>query len=252
VEGRPLVALQGANNETGVLQPVPEAAALVHAKGGLLVCDAVQAVGRRNCDLSRLGADALVISGHKLGGLKGAGALVFASSRLHIERALVRGGGQERGARSGTENVTGIASLAVALRESLAQGDVEQQRLAMLRDCMEAQLQAEVPELVIFGSGVPRIGNTSAFSVPGLGAETLLIALDLAGFALSSGSACSSGKVKPSHVLRAMGVAPDLARCALRVSLGWGSVQEDVERFCETFQKTVRNMRLRRAVPAAE
>lgn len=251
-EGRPLVALQIANNETGVLQPVREAAALVHAAGGLLVCDAVQGAGRLDCDLRQLGADALVVSGHKLGGLKGAGALAFARPNLHIQEALVRGGGQERGSRSGTENVTGIAAMATALRASSTGREDEQQRLRSLRDGLESELAAALPDLVIFGKEAERVANTSAFAVPGLTAETLLIALDLAGFAVSSGSACSSGKVKASHVLAAMGVAPDLARGALRISLGWASVQEDVERFCETFQKTVRNMRSRRAVPAAE
>jgi cysteine desulfurase len=249
---RPLVALQIANNETGVIQPVRAAADLVHAAGGLLVCDAVQGAGRLDCDLKGLGADALVISAHKMGGLKGVGALAFAAPRLHMEGALIRGGGQERGTRSGTENVTGIVAMAAALEASLAGRDAEQARLRELRDGMEAGLADAFPDLVIFGREVERVANTSAFAVPGLGAETLLIALDLAGFAVSSGSACSSGKVKPSHVLAAMGVVPDLARGALRISLGWATVQEDVERFCETFQKTVRNMRLRRAVPAAE
>ncbi len=251
IDGRALVALQAANNETGVIQPVREAAEIVHEFGGLLVCDAVQAAGRIDCDLRQLGADALVISGHKLGAMKGVGALVFAAPKLHIEGALVRGGGQERGTRSGTENVVGIASLGAALAASLTDYQAEQDRLAGLRDQMEATLRSGVEGLQVFGRG-PRVGNTSAFAVPGLGAETLLIALDLAGFALSSGSACSSGKVKPSHVLAAMGVAPDLSKGALRVSLGWQSVQQDVERFCGTFEKTVRNMRLRRAVPAAE
>ena len=250
--GRTLVALQAANNETGVIQPVAQAAELVHAAGGLLVCDAVQAVGRLDCRFSILGADAIVMSGHKLGGLKGVGALAFVTPHLHIERPLVRGGGQERGTRSGTENVVGIVSLGAALKASLEGMEAEQERLKSLRNRLEAALLAAVPDLVIFGREAERVANTSAFAVPGLGAETLLISLDLAGMAVSSGSACSSGKVKASHVLAAMGVAPALAKGALRISLGWGSVDEDVERFCETFQKTVRNMRLRRAVPAAE
>ena len=246
-DGRCLVALQAANNETGVIQPVNAAADMVHARGGLLICDAVQATGRIPCDFAALGADALLLSAHKLGGPKGAGALVFRAASLHIEAPLLRGGGQEGGARAGTENIAAILGFAAAAREAFGAATNESARLAGLRQRMEQELTGAFPDLVVFGADVERLPNTSSFAVPGFSAETLLIALDLAGFALSSGSACSSGKVAASHVLAAMAVEPGLARGALRVSLGWTTELADVERFCETFEKTVRTMRSRRA-----
>ena len=249
--GRCLVAIQAANNETGVLQPVAEAAGLVHARGGLLVCDAVQAAGRVACDFATLGADALLLSAHKFGGPRGAGALVFRSAALHVGEPLIRGGGQEAGARAGTENVAAIAGFAAAAREAFEEPDAEGQRLAALRDRLETTLAGAFADLVVFGAGAGRLPNTSSFALPGFSAETLLIALDLAGFAISSGSACSSGKVAASHVLAAMGVAPEIARGALRVSPGRATTENDVERFCATFEKTVRNMRARRARPVA-
>lgn len=250
-EGRCLVALQAANNETGVIQPVAEAGALAHKYNGLLVCDAVQAAGRIVCDFNALKADMLLISAHKLGGPKGAGALVFARDRLHIQQTLVRGGGQEGGARGGTENVAAIAGFGAAARQAFAERGAEAARLGALRDGMERTLLAGAPDLVIFGAAAQRLANTSSFALPGFTAETLLIALDLEGLAVSSGSACSSGKVAPSPVLAAMGAPGELARGALRISLGWGSTETDVARFCETFEKTVRNMRARRTRPAA-
>ena len=247
VGGRPLLALQAANNETGVIQPVAEAAALAHAAGGLLVCDAVQALGRMEAGLVALGADAVFVSAHKIGGPKGVGALAFARGDLHIEEALIRGGGQERGMRSGTENPAAIAGFGAAAAVSSPDGH-EIARLAKLRDGFEAALAQVFAEVAIFGASAPRLPNTSCFALPGLQAETLLIALDLAGFAVSSGSACSSGKVRPSHVLEAMGVEAGLSKCALRVSLGYATRESDVERFCETFQKTVWTIRERRGL----
>ena len=249
IEGRALVAVQAANNETGVLQPVAEAAGLAHEAGGLLVCDAVQGLGRMDVSPAALGADALFVSAHKIGGPKGVGALAFARGDLHIEAALIRGGGQERGLRSGTENPVAIAGFGAAAAVSHPDG-TEIARLGALRDGLEAALAAAFGDLVVFGAGAPRLANTSCFAVPGLPAETLLIALDLAGFAISSGSACSSGKVRPSHVLAAMGVEAGLARCALRVSLGYDTRDCDVERFCETFKKTVWSIRERRTARA--
>ena len=246
---RVLLALQAANNETGVLQPVADAAGLVHAAGGLVVCDAVQAAGR--IDLRTLGADALFISGHKIGGPKGAAALAFANVRLHIEHALVRGGGQEKGLRAGTENVAAITGFGAAARVAIETRDAEMERLALLRDAMEARVAGLVPDVVFFGQGAPRLAQTSAFAAAGVSAETLLIALDLVGFAASSGSACSSGKVQPSHVLRAMGVAPELARGALRISLGAGTQGSDIDAFCEALEKSVRNIRSRSVKTAA-
>jgi cysteine desulfurase len=246
---RVLLALQAANNETGVVQPVAEAAALVHAAGGLVVCDAVQAAGR--IDLRGLGADALFISAHKIGGPKGAAALAFANVHLHISHALVRGGGQEKGLRAGTENVAAIAGFGLAAKAALETRGAEMARLAPMRDALEAKVSGEFTDAVFFGQGVTRLAQTSAFAIPGVAAETLLIALDLGGVAVSSGSACSSGKVQVSHVLRAMGVAPELAKGALRISLGAGSQAGDIEVFCRELGKSVRNIRSRLVKTAA-
>ena len=246
----PMLALQAANNETGVLQPVAEAAALVRARGGVTICDAVQAAGRIPVSFQALGADALILSAHKFGGPKGVGALVIDASQLHIEEALVRGGGQERGLRGGTENVAGIAGFGAAAKEAAAAA-AEAVRISALRDGMERVLRARFADMTFFGDEAARLPNTSAFAFPGLSAETLLISLDLAGVSLSSGSACSSGKVRPSHVLSAMGVSPDLAKGALRVSMGWTTTQADAEGLCGALEKAVSSMRTRRDRPAA-
>ena len=240
---RAMLALQAANNETGVLQPVAAAAELVHAAGGILICDAVQAAGKTGCNAAQLGADMLIISAHKLGGPKGSGALVFANAGTHVQKALLRGGGQERGARAGTENVAAIAGFGAAAVEAQAQMAQEALRLARLRDKLEESLRGIAADVVIFGLGVPRLPNTSAFAVPGLSAETALIGLDLGGCAVSSGSACSSGKVKRSHVLDAMGFGASVATGALRVSFGWSSVPGDVTAFAEAFEILVRRSR---------
>ena len=247
--GPALVALQGANNETGVIQPVAEAAALVHAAGGLLVCDAVQLAGRMPCTINALGADVLIVSAHKFGGPKGAGALVFASDSLQLVSPLLRGGGQERGLRAGTENIAAIAGFGAAAAEAAAGLSSEAERLAGLRAVIEAGIDRAAPGACFLCHNALRLPNTVAFSVPGVSAETLLIALDLAGVAVSSGSACSSGKVATSHVLTAMGVAPELARGAVRVSLGWSTTAEEVAEFGQRFEAVLR--RLRQARQAA-
>ncbi len=244
---RVLLALQVANNETGVIQPVAEAAALVHEAGGLLVCDGVQGLGR--IDLRGLGADALFVSGHKIGGPKGIGALAFANIKLHMSGgALVKGGGQEKGLRAGTENVSAIAGFGAAAQVADLAATAG---LAALRNGLEARVASLFPEAVFFGVAAPRLTQTSAFAVPGVSAETLLIALDLAGVAVSSGSACSSGKVQASHVLLAMGVDPALAKGALRISLGAGHSPRDIEVFCEALEKAVRNIQARSQMSAA-
>ena len=230
--GPAMLALQGANNETGVIQPVAEAAALVHAAAGFVICDAVQLAGRAPVAASALGADFLILSAHKLGGPKGAGALVAAPG-ISVAAPLVRGGGQERGQRAGTENVAAIAGFGAAARAAIADGANEAARLTGLREALAAHVAASAPDTVIFGAGAPRLPNTLCFSVPGVGAETLLIALDLSGIAVSSGSACSSGKVARSHVLEAMRVDPALAGGAIRLSLGWSSGEADVAHFGE-------------------
>jgi cysteine desulfurase len=244
--GRVLVALQGANNETGVIQPVAEAAALVHAAGGFLFCDAVQMAGRIACEVTALGADALMLSAHKMGGLKGAGGLVMARAGLSLGAPFMRGGGQERGARAGTESVAAIAAFGAAARASLSELDAESARLTGLRDRITLAVRSVAADAVIFGETAPRLSNTVCFAVPGLEAATLMIALDLAGVAVSSGSACSSGKVTPSHVLAAMGVTPELARGAIRLSLGWASSEADVDRFAQAFASVIARMRAAR------
>ena len=243
--GRPLLALQGANNETGAIQPVAEAAALVHAAGGFVFCDAVQLAGRRDCDIAALGADALSLSAHKIGGPKGAGAIVTARSALSLGEPLIRGGGQERNARAGTENVAAIAGFGAAAR-SIADWPAEAGRLGPLRDALAQAVCRAAPDAIVFAEAAPRLANTLCFAAPGAEAATLMIALDLAGVAVSSGSACSSGKVTPSHVLEAMGVASGLARGAIRLSLGWASIPEDVAHFGEAFEAALARIRGRR------
>ncbi|MBV8107056.1 MAG: cysteine desulfurase [Hyphomicrobiales bacterium] len=236
--GRVLLALQGANNETGVIQPVAEAAALVHAAGGYVFCDAVQLAGREDCAIDALGADALALSAHKMGGPRGSGALLVARQDFSLGEPLIRGGGQERGARAGTENVTAIAGFAAAARACLEEaGDAP--RLSAMRDRLTRAVRDVAPDAVVFGETAPRLSNTVCFAIPRVEAATLMIALDLAGVAVSSGSACSSGKVTPSHVLAAMGVAPELSRGAVRLSLGWASREDDVRRFAEAFAATM-------------
>jgi cysteine desulfurase len=234
---RPLVSLMLANNESGVIEPVAEAAAIVHAAGGFIHVDAVQAAGRIACDIGALGADLLTLSAHKIGGFKGAGALVRKSDDIHLAEPLIRGGGQERGLRAGTENVAGIAAFGAAAAAARHAGDAEAAHMLALRKELEAGLQAAAPATVIFGAGAERLPNTTLFSAPGMKAETAVIAFDLAGIAVSSGAACSSGKVQASHVLAAMGVSPPLTRGAVRASLGWSTTAADVERFLGAWRK---------------
>jgi cysteine desulfurase len=234
---RPLVSLMLANNETGVIQPVAEVAAIVHAAGGLLHVDAVQAVGRIACDIDTLGADLLTLSAHKIGGLKGVGVLVRRSDDIHIADPLIRGGGQERGIRAGTENVAGIAAFGAAAAAARRARATEAAHMLALRTSLETGLQAISPQAVVFGAGAERLPNTTLFVAEGMKAETAVIAFDLEGIAVSSGAACSSGKVQPSHVLAAMGFSPPVARGAVRVSTGWDTTESDVERFLNAWRK---------------
>jgi cysteine desulfurase len=245
-----LLSLQTANNETGVLQPLGKAAALVRERGGLVHTDAVQAVGKLAVRLADLGADALTLSAHKLGGPKGVGAVVLASDRIEIADRLLRGGGQERGQRAGTENLAGIVGFGVAAEVAARDLAFDAARLAALRDEAEAELLRIAPDAVIFGRTVERLPNTLAFAVPGLKAETALILFDLNGVSVSSGSACSSGKVRRSHVLDAMGVEPSLAAGAIRVSFGWNSGREDVFRFAQTCETVLAALYERKATAA--
>jgi cysteine desulfurase len=228
-DSRPaLVSLMLANNETGVVQPVAEAARLAHAHDALIHSDAVQAVGRIVVDVNNLKVDLLSLSAHKLGGPTGVGAL-YRRGGVALTPQL-RGGGQERSQRAGTENVAGIAGFGVAA--ALVSGDLEKVgQLADLRDELEKRIVAAAPHAVLFGATVQRLLNTVYVALPGIAAETQIMALDLAGVSVSAGAACSSGKVKISAVLSAMGASADLARSAIRISLGWASRESDIDRF---------------------
>ncbi|MEP9376313.1 cysteine desulfurase family protein [Aquabacter sp. CN5-332] len=226
---RALLSLMLANNETGVIQPVAEAARRAQAHGAVVHCDAVQAAGRLPLDIYALGVDFLTFSSHKIGGPQGAGALVarHADSRARI--ALIGGGGQERGRRAGTENIAAVAGYGAAARASGADLARESVRLKGLRDRLEQEIVRQLQGTQIVGADAERLPNTSCVIFAGVKAETLVIALDLAHVSVSAGSACSSGKVGPSHVLAAMGYAGDAASGAIRLSLGWSSSEEDVD-----------------------
>jgi cysteine desulfurase len=232
---RPLVSLMLANNETGVVQPVVQAAALAHAAGALMHVDAVQCAGRIPCDINDLQADLLTLSGHKIGGPKGGGAVIKRDHALHFTDPLIKGGGQERGARAGTENVAGIVGFGAAAAAARLALAPESARMTSLRDRLEAGLAARMPAAIVFGAQAERLPNTTLFAVPGIKAETAVIALDLDGIAVSSGAACSSGKVQPSHVLAAMGVAAPLAQGAIRVSLGPTTTESEVDGFLDAW-----------------
>jgi cysteine desulfurase len=221
-----LVSAMLANNETGVIQPVREVVEVARRHGARVHCDAVQAGGK--LEIAALGADFLALSAHKLGGPQGVGALVLGAG---IEpAALLRGGGQERRWRPGTENVAGIVGFGRACELAIADADWRR-RTGVLRDQLEARIAAIAPGARVFGRGAERLPNTSCLTMPGVSNQTQLIEFDLAGVAISTGSACSSGKVGPSHVLAAMAVDPAEAATAIRVSFGWASTPHDVERF---------------------
>ena len=239
---RPFVSVMLANNETGVIQPIADIAAIVHTANGVLHVDAVQGPGRVACRIGELGADLMSLSAHKLGGPQGAGALVSRGD-IHIGEPLIKGGGQERGLRAGTENVAAIAGFGAAAAVAANQADAA--RMAGSRDRLEAGIKAILPEALIFGESAPRLPNTTLFAVPGMKAETAIISFDLNGIAVSSGSACSSGKVQASHVLAAMGVEPSLAQGAVRVSLGWSTSESDIENLLNALTKVVSSLRKR-------
>ncbi|WP_299617240.1 cysteine desulfurase family protein [Pelagibius sp.] len=223
-----LVSVMLANNETGVLQPVEAVAERARAADALVHCDAVQAAGKRALDMAELGVDCMTLSAHKLGGPPGVGALICPET-LPLT-PLLQGGGQERRRRAGTENLPGIAGFGAAAEA--ASGDLASfQAVARLRDRLEDEARRIAPDLKVFGAESPRIANTSCLAVAGLAAETQIMALDLAGVAVSAGAACSSGKVQPSHVLTAMGASAAEAASAIRVSFGWQSRDDDVNRF---------------------
>jgi cysteine desulfurase len=229
-----LVSVMLANNETGAIQPVAEVAEIVHAAGGLLHVDAIQAFGKLPFDIRSMGADLVTLSAHKIGGPKGVGALVLAADVQGLE-PLLRGGGQELGRRAGTENVAGIAAFGAAAKAAMGLLEGNAARLRALRDSLEQGLR-QTRGMIVFSGDAQRLPNTTLFTVPGLKAETAVIGFDLAGIAVSSGSACSSGKVQPSHVLAAMGLGRDLAQGAVRLSLGWSTSQTDIDMTLEAWR----------------
>ncbi|MCC6914477.1 MAG: cysteine desulfurase [Rhodospirillaceae bacterium] len=230
-----LVAVMLANNETGVLQPLDAVIALAKTYGAFVHCDAVQALGKVPVDFTS-GVDSMSLSAHKIGGLKGVGALIY---RGDLD-AQIAGGGQERRRRAGTENVAGIVGFGAAARE-VPRLLADMPRIRALRDSLESKVRAAAPQARIYGEGTPRLANTSCFSLANVSSETQVMRLDLAGVSISAGSACSSGKIAPSHVLLAMGVNPAEAKTAVRVSLGWTTREADVARFIDAWQPLALN-----------
>ena len=236
-----LVSVLWVNNETGVINPVPEIARLVHEAGALFHCDAVQAAGKLPLDFAACGADLLSLSAHKVGGPAGCGLLLL---RDGLEApAFVKGGGQERRRRAGTENLLGALAYAAAAEAAEAERAALSERLSGWRDAFEARLCEAAPEVKVFGAAAPRVANTSCVAWASAPSETQVMAMDLAGFCISAGSACSSGKVTPSHVLSAMGASPQEAGGALRISLGWDSRESDLTDFAEAWLQFYRRRR---------
>src|SRR5690606_24350190 len=245
--GTALVALMLANNETGVIQPVAEAVGIAHEAGALFLCDAVQAAGKMPLDFAALGADMMLLGGHKIGAPMGVGALILRDGLPFA--ALAVGGGQEARRRAGSEDLVGIAGFGAAARVALDELETFA-TLHLLRDEMEAKITSHAPDAIFLGSGAERLPNTSYIAAPELDAETLLMALDLDGIAVSAGAACSSGKVGRPRVLAAMGVSPDLARAAVRVSFGWTSKPEDVDAFVKSWLRAYERARAKAGIGA--
>ena len=239
-----IVSVMLANNETGILQPVAAVSEIAHAHGALFHCDAIQAAGKLGLVADKIGADLVSLSAHKLGGPPGIGALVVTGDADLAP--MIRGGGQERGRRAGSENLLGIAGFAAAAEAALAGlGDYE--RVRQLRDRLERAALAAVPGALVIGGEASRLPNTSALSLPGIAAETQVIALDLAGVMVSAGAACSSGKVGPSHVLAGMGLSPEVAAATIRVSLGWTTRDDDIAHFLDAWTALARRTAQRAA-----
>jgi cysteine desulfurase len=243
-----LVSIMLANNETGVVQPIEDLTKIAKAAGAFVHCDGVQAAGKIDVDFEGFGVDLLSISAHKFAGPQGVGALVLKAGLTLAP--LTHGGGQELGRRSGTENVAGIVGFGLAAEISQREMG-HNDTLAVWRDGLESHMRAVAPEVVVFGAAVRRLPNTSLVALPNVAAETQVIQMDLAGFAVSSGSACSSGKVSKSHVLEAMGVSEELAGSALRLSMGWSTTEQDVNTFFEVWVK-MRNRLSKFETPSEE
>jgi cysteine desulfurase len=247
---RMLVSVMAANNETGVLQPLAGIALAVHEAGGMLHCDAVQIAGKLSFDLEASGVDLISISSHKLGGPQGAGALIVRNEDIRVPPGL-RGGGQEGGRRAGTENVAAIAGFGAAIDEAESKLAREIVRQRKLRDMIERGIRDVAPEAVILAERTERLPNTICFAVPGIAAETAVIAFDLDGVALSAGAACSSGKVGSSETLKAMGVSPEIAKGAMRLSIGWDTNEDRISRFLEVWKRVYDNLGRDRRIRAA-
>ncbi|MBF0187478.1 MAG: cysteine desulfurase [Magnetococcales bacterium] len=237
------VSVMHANNETGVLQPIAAITGVCRKMGVPLHVDAVQSLGKLDPERERdaFAADLVSISAHKIGGPKGVGALLV-DKALSLE-PLIAGGGQERNRRSGTENLIGVAGFGAALRQSAVTGDQERLQMQNQRDWLQSELESALPDLLVFGSDVERLPNTLALALPGILGETLVMRMDLEGFAVGSGSACSSGKQKGSHVLQAMGVAAEISSGLLRISVGWNTTRQEVEQFRDRFIRIVTEIR---------
>lgn len=231
-----LVAIQLANNETGILQPIAQVCTIVHKYGGYVLCDASQGLGRLNINTKTLGVDYMTASAHKFGGPKGVGILAQINGKAPLT-SLIYGGGQERGLRAGTENIPAIAASWIALEEALA--DDQAQIMALRRQLESSLVQAGI----IIGASLPRLPNTCCIAMPPVPADEQVIHFDMAGIAISSGAACSSGKVKPSHVLQAMGLAPEIVGSAIRISLGWQTTSENITTISEKWLQIFREWR---------
>lgn len=243
-----IVSIMMANNETGIVQPVADIARIAHAKGALVHTDAIQAAGKIPVDMAALGVDFLSLSAHKMGGPQGVGALVC-RDRTRLDR-FVHGGGQESGLRAGTENVAGITGFGVAAR-CASDGLADFMALADLRDSLEQRLAEIAADQTVFGAGLARLPNTSKVATPGLSSEVQVMGLDLAGIAISAGSACAAGRVEAPYVLTAMGVEEALAVCAVRISLGWTTTTAQMDDLVEAWGALYQRAQ-GRAVPAAQ
>ena len=236
--GSVVVSVTLADGQTGIVQPIATLAEIAHRHGALVHCDAVQAAGRMPVDVCELGADLVSLSAHKMGGPQGVGALVVVRRGFDLY-PLFRGGGQERGRRGGTENVAAIVGFGIAAEATMPYIST-QERVRGWRDDLERRLVMVCPDVSVFGKDMPRLANTSCFAIPGMVGRTQVMGLDLAGVAVSAGSACSSGKLEPPHALLAMGVPAGLAKCAIRVSFGWTNADGDTDRFLRAWEPLMR------------
>lgn len=235
-EAPALVSIMLVNSETGVIQPVAKMAKIAHAKGALFHTDAVQGAGRIDISMDKLGVDFISLSAHKMAGPQGVGAITT-REKIELPKFML-GGGQEKNCRAGTHNTAGIAGMGLAAEIALKNIPLYAE-IQKLRDYLETEIRKITNKAIIYGGNAPRVGNTSDIGLPELPAQTQMIAMDLEDIAVSSGSACSSGAFKPSHVLTAMGASDDEAKCALRISLGYATTAADIDRFLEAWGNMV-------------